>query len=240
VDSCVLPSSYLSSFSIRTSYDGLLASAVVTTGHIDRLSKAVRTFITPGQALDTARRVISMLQDIWEAFHDMERAAAADRQQGPRKKRRLSTSESPRNAREQAADAAAVAFVLAARIVGIVLSSLPLHTVTEAEQMKVQASVTESLNGFVREAILAGTEAVISGSSDRRRDVWASQVVAAAALRFLYTLQMPAQARHFPGDQNELGDLVAAVLEVDDCLPEYRVEIVSSDISTWYSKHSRK
>jgi hypothetical protein len=227
VDSCALPSLYLSSLSLRTSYDGLVASPVLTKGHLDRLSNAVRTFITPGQTLDTARRVVVMLRDIWDRFHDVEKATIADHERGARKKRRTSTSESPRRAREEDADAAAVTFVLAARIAAVVLSSLPLHTATEAEQAKVQAIVTESLGGFVREARLAGTEAAISGSGDRRHDMWAAQVVAAAALRFLYTLQMSAHAQHLPGDQIALGDQIAAILKVDGCLPEYRVEIVS-------------
>ncbi|KAI0252608.1 hypothetical protein BJV78DRAFT_324558 [Lactifluus subvellereus] len=225
VDSCALPSPYLSSLSIRTSYDGLVASPALTTSHLDRLSKAVRTFITPGQTLDTARRVIDMLRDIWERFHDVEKASAADYERGARKKRRTSISESTRKAREEDADAPAVSFVLATRIVAVVLSSLPLHTVTEAEQAKVQAIVTESFDGFVREAIRASTDAAISGSSDRRRDVWAAQVVGAAALRLLYTLQMSVPARHLPSDQNDLGDLAAAVLKVDGTLPEYGVEI---------------
>lgn len=226
VDSCSLPSPYLSSLSIRMSYDGLVASPALTTNHLDRLSKAVRTFITPGQTLDTARRVIGMLRDIWERFHDVEKASAADYERGARKKRRTSTSESTRKAREEDADAAAVTFALATRIVAIVLVSLPLHTATEAEQAKVQAIITESFDTFVREAIIASRDAAISGSSDRRRDVWAAQVVGAAALRFLYTLHMSAPALH-SGDKNGLGDLAAAVLKVDNSLPEYGVEIVS-------------
>lgn len=211
--------------SIRTFYDGLVASPVLSVDHLNKLSMAVRTFITPGQTFEIARRVLDMLQEIWKRFRDVEKAAAADRGQGPRKKRR--TSQSFVNAGKEDADADAVTFMLAARIVGTVLTSLPLHTITEAEQARVKFAVAESLTGFVRGAILAGTDAVTTGRSDRGRDVWATQVVAAAALRLRYMLQSSGHALDSHFDQNDFNKLDAAILQVDDCLPEYSIEIVS-------------
>jgi len=186
---------------------------------------AVRTFITPGQTFEIARRVLDMLQEIWKCFRDVEKAAAADRGQGPRKKRR--TSQSSVNAGKVDADVDAVTFMLATRIVGTVLMSLPLHTITEAEQARVKSTVADSLAGFVREAISTGADAVTSGRSDRGRDVWATQVVAAAALRLRYMLQSSGQALDGHDDQNDFDKLAAAILQVDDCLPEYSIEIVS-------------
>jgi hypothetical protein len=192
-------------------------------GHLSKLSMAMRTFITPGQTLDTARQVLVVLGEIWERFRDVEKAAAADRGQGARKKRRTSKS----SANSQDVDAAAVTFMLAARIATIVLTSLPLHTTTEAEQAKVKVIVVESLTSFIRQAILAGTEPIISCSGDTSHDVWATQVVAAAALRFRYMVQVSGHTRYCLDDQDDLGELAAAILNVDDCLPEFRAEIVS-------------
>ena len=223
INSCATPPQ-LSSPSIRMVYDGLVASPVLALDHLNRLSMAVRAFITPGQTFEIARRVLEMLQEIWKRFRDLERAAAADRGQGPRKKRRTSQSSVNTGKKGADADADAVAFVLATRIVGTVLTSLPLHTITDAEQARVKSMVAESLAGFVREVILAGTDAVTSGRSDRGRDVWATQVVAAAALRFRYILQ---SSGHAVDDQNDFDKLAAAIFQVDDCLPEYSIEIVS-------------
>ncbi len=224
IESCT-PSPQFSSPSIRASYDGLVASPALALGHLNKLSMAVRTFTTPGQTLDTARRVLNMLQMIWKRFRDVEKAAAADRGQEPRKKRR--TSQSFVHAGKVDADADAVTFVLAVRIVGTVLTSLPLHTTTEAEQARVKSIVMESLAGFIREAILAGIDAITSSSGDRGRDIWATQVVAAAALRLQYMLRSSGHALDGLEDQNDLDKLAAAVLRVDDCLPEYSTEIVS-------------
>lgn len=186
---------------------------------------AVRTYITPGQTLDTARQVLTVLREIWERFHDLAKAAVADRGQGPRKKRRISET-SPSAGKE---DAGAVTFALAARIASTVLTSLPLHTITEAEQARVKAAITESLSGYIREAILGGTGAIMSKSSDPGRDVWAIQVTAAAALRLRYMLQMSGHAQYGLSDQNDMGELAAASLKADGCLPEFNVEIVSYD-----------
>jgi len=186
---------------------------------------AVRTFITPGQTFEIARRVLDMLQEIWKRFRDVEKAAAADRGQGPRKKRRKSQSSA--NTGKEDADADAVTFMLATRIVGTVLTSLPLHTITEAEQARVKSMVAESLAGFVREAILVGADAAASGRSARGHDVWATQVVAAAALRLRYMLQSSGHALDGHDDQNDFDKLAAAIFQADDCLPEYSIEIVS-------------
>jgi hypothetical protein len=193
--------------------------------HLSKLSVAVRIYITPGQTLDTVNQVLVTLRGIWERFRDLEKADAADRGRGQRKKTRI--SETPSNAVKEDAAASAVTFTLAARIATTVLISLPLHTITEAEQAKAKTIVADSLTGFVREAILMGTDVIISGSSDRRRDDWSTQIVAAVALRLQYMLQTSGDARYGPNDQNDLGELVAAGLKFDDCLPEYSVDIVS-------------
>lgn len=236
INSCATPPRH-SSPSIRTFYDALVASPVLALDHLNKLSMAVRTFITPGQTFEIARRVLDMLQEIWKRFCDIEKAAAADRGQGPRKKRR--TSQSFLNAKREDADADAVTFILATRIVGAVLTSLPLHTITEAEQARVKFTVAVSLAGFIREAVLAGTDAVTSGRSDRVRDVWATQAVAAAALRLRYVLQSSGHALDDHFDQNDLDKLDAAILQIDDCLPEYSIEIVSSNAPGSHFAYSR-
>jgi hypothetical protein len=166
-----------------------------------------------------------MLQEIWERFRDVEKAAAVDHGRGARKKRR--TSQIFVNAGKEDVDAGAVNFMLAARIVAKVVISLPLHSITEAERARVKSTVVESLTGFLREALLAGTDATTSGSGDRGRDVWATQVVAAAALRLRYTLQLSGHTVDGLDDQSDFDKLVAAALHVDNCLPEYSIEIVS-------------
>jgi len=226
MDSCTVPPSHISSLSIRASYDGFVASPAFSLSHLNKLSMAMRTFITPGQTLDTARQVLVVLQGIWERFRDMERKVAADHGRGSRKKRR--TSEGSANTGREDVAAGGVTFMLAARIATTVLTSLPLHTIPETEQAKVKTAVRESATGFIRDAILAGTDVTVVESQDDGRDAWATQVVAAAALRLRYMLEMSGHARYDLGNQNDLDDLAAAVLKVDDCLPEYGVEIVSS------------
>jgi hypothetical protein len=202
-----------------------VASPALALDHLNKLSMAVRTFITPGQTFEIARQVLDMLKEIWKRFRGIEKAEAADRGQGPRKKRR--TSQSFDAGKDADADAGAITFMLATRIVGTVLTSLPLHTITEAEQARVKSMVAESLAGFVREAIIAGTDAVTSDRSDRGRDVWAIQVVAAAALRLLYMLQSSGHVLDGHSDQNDFDKLATTIPQVDDCLPEYSIEIVS-------------
>ncbi|KAI9445447.1 Urb2/Npa2 family-domain-containing protein [Lactarius indigo] len=218
VDSCAVSPPHLSSVPVQMSYDERAASPILTTSHLDKLSKAVRAFITPGQILDTAMRVLAALRDIWERFRDVESTIV--REFHARKKRR--TTGRSEKAKEDA-DANGVTFALAARIAATVLSSLPLHSATDAVQMEVQATVKGSLDGFVREAILMGANATVSG--DTGGNIWAAQVVAAAALRLQYLLRLSAHACYAPDYQSDLEGLFPEVLAVENRLPEYSVEI---------------
>ncbi|KAH9060868.1 Urb2/Npa2 family-domain-containing protein [Lactarius vividus] len=220
VESCTVPYPHIPSFPVRTSYDELAASPVLTASHLDKLSKAVRTFITPGQIFDTATQALFTLRDIWKTVRDMENASTGGREPHARKKRR--TTGRSEKAKEDA-DANAVTFAFAARIAATVLSSLPLHSATDAVQMEVQATVEGSLDGFVREAILMGASAAVSG--DTSGNIWAAQVVAAAALRLRYLLQSSVQACYTPDYQSDSEGLFAEVLAVENRLPEYSVEI---------------
>jgi FlaG/FlaF family flagellin (archaellin) len=211
------------------SYDELAASPVLTTSHLDKLSKAVRAFITPGQTLDTATRVLVMLRDSWERVRGGENVSAVGREHHARKKRRK-TGRSEKV--KEVVDANAVTFVLTARIAATVLSSLPLHSTTEEIQREVQATVKGSLDGYVREAILVGATAV-SRDTDGTHNVWAAQVVAAAALRLRYSLQSSVHAWHIPDNQSDSEGLFAQVLAVEDRLPEHSVEIVSLPLARW-------
>ena len=224
MDSCIVPPPHISPFPVRTSYDKLAASPILTTSHLDKLSKAVRAYITPGQTLDTATRVLVKLRHIWETVRDGENVSAVGQRHHVRKKRR--TSGRPEKVKE-VVDANGVTFTLAARIAATVLSSLPLHSATEAVQREVQATVNGSLDGFVREAILMGANATVSQSTEGRYNIWATQVVAAAALRLRYLLQSSVHACYTPDNQSDSERLLAQVLAVEDRLPEYSVEIVS-------------
>lgn len=224
MDSCTVPPPHTSSFPVRMSYDELAASPILTTSHLDKLSKAVRTYITPGQTLDTAKRVLVILRDIRKKVRDGENVSAVSQEHHARKKRRKTGH--VEKAKEDV-DAYGVTFVLAARIAATVLSSLPLHSTAEAVQKEVQATVKESLDSFIREATLAGATATVSRGTDGRHNIWAAQVVAAAALRLRYLLQSSVHAWYTTNNQSDSEGLFAQVLAVEDRLPEYSVEIVS-------------
>ncbi|KAI0271531.1 Urb2/Npa2 family-domain-containing protein [Gloeopeniophorella convolvens] len=222
-ESCTLAPSHPSYTAVKASYDDLVASPTLVVDHLDKLSKAVRSFITPGQTLETARKMTSVLQDLWEAFRHAESAAASDHGQGVRKKRR--TSEGTEKAAGRDAHPHAVTLALTARIVAVVLSSLPLHSVTEPVQADVRATVAEFMESFAHEAIVSSIDAVTAGVKDRRRDVWAAQVVAAVALRLRYILPGPLHLQLDPSGSNGLEELLSGLTTADDCLPEFRIEI---------------
>lgn len=228
MDSCTIPPPHTPSFTVRMSYDELAASPVLTTSHLDKLSKAVRAFVTPGQTLDMATRVLVKLRDFWERVRDEENVSVVGREHhgeyhARKKRRKTGRSEQAK----EVVDANGVTFVLAARIAGTVLSSLPLHSTAEEVQREVQATVKGSLDGYIRDAILMGATPAVSRDTDGTHNIWAAQVVAAAALRLRYSLQSSVHAWHTPDNQSDSEGLFSQVLALEDRLPEHSVEIVS-------------
>ncbi|KAI0042673.1 hypothetical protein FA95DRAFT_540396 [Auriscalpium vulgare] len=228
----------------RTSYPRIMASPVMSSGPIDKLSRAVAAFVTPGQTLSTAEETIAALQSAWERFDAAQKSAAADRGAGSRKKSRKSITDSTENAKSQDVDASALAFVLTARLAAVVLTALPLHSVTDSAQAAIHLSVRRTFSGVLEDAVAtalgpgSAEDGRSAGKRSRDTDSWAVHVVGAAALRFRYVVGRAGNsvlpASEGAEDGQRLGARLVASLSSDaeDVLPELRVEIYRSLLGT--------
>ncbi|KAI0067870.1 hypothetical protein BV25DRAFT_1876669 [Artomyces pyxidatus] len=215
----------------REYYQHLMASPVFSEGHLEQLSRAVHTFITPGQTLSTAQDILVAFQTAWNAYQEAELAGAADLGIGARKKRRKS-EQTLKVAKNFDAEASAISFVLVSRVVAVVLKSLPLQTVTDGVQDSIRVAIRDVFDSVIVDAISTALErtAVDGESKARNRDeeVWSTHVSGAAALRCGYIVQMTGNLRSSPMSWEPLEQKLVGVCVSQELLPELRVEIYRS------------
>lgn len=199
-----------------------LASAGPLTSlpFLDELSRAVHNFLTPGQVVDTAREVVRTLKDVYERFSERGAKVMADHGDGPRKKRRKDTplpSEGPSELEYHA-----VAFALVAKVMVVVLRSLPLHTLTEAVRAEAEQLIAE---GHATVAIRALEEGF--GKTDRRES-WPWQLVLTGALHLHYGLALAPASRVQGQVHGSIPSAILSCLSSHGTTPELIVEMVSA------------
>ncbi|ETW87503.1 hypothetical protein HETIRDRAFT_244958, partial [Heterobasidion irregulare TC 32-1] len=215
-----------SSSTWRTMYTSTAASPILMSSHLEKLSRSVHAFFTPGQLLSTTRDVLSALQKIWEGFLDAYKIDLSHSGVGARKKRRKSAPKEEVASTSLNVDSWAIRFAHAARVVSSVISALPVHLVTDEGQEEIRHTVRSAMEGFVSEAIQTSLEQVGRAEEDRARadgDEWAAQVVGTTALRLRYAVEAAGDFGDIAFEKAEEG--MVAVVSNENALPEYRIEI---------------
>ncbi|KZV77619.1 hypothetical protein PENSPDRAFT_621174 [Peniophora sp. CONT] len=222
--------------SIRELYPRVAGSPLLARSFLAGLSKSMQTFVTPGQVLSTAQDVLYSLTPAYETFTNLAAQAAGDSGLGSRKKARKSRASTGAQSHSEAAgvDAAAVSFALLARVAACVLPALPIQTVTPAVQEEVRACIHQA--DFVKGDLL---NPEMRGDNDRESNVWAVDIVLAAALRLVYALQAATRLQ-FPSSQPERNVALAKVQHRSDVLPELFLEMSRYLLKTVTSEDSEE
>lgn len=179
----------------------------------------MRNFVTPGQVLETIGDVSGRLREAYRRFVESGAKHAADRGDGPRKKRKKGALLPSEDLSE--IEYHAISFVLVAKVMVAVLRSLPLHTVTGEVR-----SEAEQLIGEVHATVAVRALADGFDKSDRTGS-WAWQLVLGGALHLHYGLAR-APALSLQGHLNEsLSHAMLSCVSNDGNEPELVAELVS-------------
>ncbi|KAI8995332.1 Urb2/Npa2 family-domain-containing protein [Trametes punicea] len=199
----------------RSAYELASAGPFTSLAFLDELSRAVYSFLTPGQVLDTIAVVSQTLKDALQQFLERDAELSADRGEGPRKRRKKRASTvGDRTEPEYSA----VSFALMARTMVVVLRSLPLHTLTEDVHLEAVNAIGEVLPVVACRALQDALQ------SDKRSD-WHWQMVGVGALRLRYGLvRMPELQRQLQLEQPVLTAMLLSVSE-PGIAPELFVEL---------------
>lgn len=213
----------------RSTYNDVTTGSILGLAHLERLAKSIHNFVTPGQCLEVITITAEILEQTWINFQEAHEKSKADLGDGARKRRKLDASglfvDDPASQEE----ILAVRFAFMCRLVSVIWPAVPVHLVAE----DVKAKIRESVEHLRENVILSGVKGMkkIGGKSDRRGlDTWHWEVAVAAVLRLQYTL---ASSKTLPIEivRDEKAEArMLKVLGSDECLPDLKLEIVSSSL----------
>ncbi|KAH9947654.1 Urb2/Npa2 family-domain-containing protein [Amylocystis lapponica] len=205
----------------RDAYSSASSGPLLSFPFLDRLSKAMHSFLTPGQVLDIVQAILQRWKDAFISFKEQARSVAADHGEGTRKKRKIVASLA--SGKHSDPEWAAVTFSLLSKAVVVVLVSLPVHSVLEDVRQEIRLAIREAYSLIVPRA-LKNTFKVMG--SDNRTETWHWQVVACAALRAHYGLvTVPRLSLDLRLDDQYISKMLLAAIS-EETLPEFAVEML--------------
>lgn len=150
----------------------------------------------------------------------------ADSGNGSRKKRKVASEKIDSIGGTGDPDDMVAGLVLTARIASIILSSLPLHSLTESTRQAVQETLADARENHIRPALRLLLDAIVGNLVNTRGDLWAAQVAAAALLRLEYALVAARPLKlMYQADDKMTGQMLILVAD-NGVLPELSLEIV--------------
>ncbi|KIM48444.1 hypothetical protein M413DRAFT_440178 [Hebeloma cylindrosporum] len=201
--------------SSRETYQRCFSSSIMSTAHLERLSRALQSFLTEGQCIPMTNLVFDTLKASWEQVHRISRRHDGEQEQSKAKTKIGTTIEND-------AEELAITYSLVAQLSSLVLSALPLASLSSTNLKTVQQLLVDFRTDFVHHTLLKSVKAI---SKQGNSDFWAGEVSMVANLRLLYALDISRNLA-LPVEINE--KLCKKMLELafhDSTLPELNLEL---------------
>ncbi|KAG6866798.1 hypothetical protein C0991_008734 [Blastosporella zonata] len=193
------------------------SSPLLDATHLQRLSKALQTFLSENQVLSQTKTAFSFLTDEWEKFE----AVALDTEQRSPKRRKTTEmdvdSDSPTNAELRSA----VAFSVSTHLSMTVFSSLPMHAVIEDVRNDLRELLAQ-IRSFAQRIVKKTMKTLKKCDGDKK---WRLSIVAAASLRLWYALDISGNVPEAPLDDDRLCKRALEAIQDEQLLPELFVEL---------------
>lgn len=193
------------------------SSPILNPTHLVRLSNALRNSLTANQCLLTVKHVVGTLQKLWGMYYAMFRNHKGE---GAQKKRKTSTSGV---ANDSDVKELAVTYCLVANLTSIVLSSLPVQSLSSDILEELRAFIVDFRAEFVHHTISQSLK-VLKKQDDT--DTWSTEVVLASTLRLLYALDTSKYPSLPLNHITKLSKKLADLSGNDELLPELTLELV--------------
>ncbi|THH11364.1 hypothetical protein EW145_g684 [Phellinidium pouzarii] len=220
------------------------SGSLLGLAHLEEVSRAVKGFLTSGQTPEAVQALLEIFNASWSSYSDDHNAMMdVDENEAmtaveilrksenkKSKRRKVETLSIPMSARELSA----VSYSLVARVIAIVLPSLPFSTLPEPSYAILRSSITEAWMGIRKNAALIAFNALPETSVGER---WASQIVTASTLRICHALNMCPSLRSLDTMSTETvpSGQTASMIRSAGTTPELIVELINmlcSEISS--------
>ncbi|KDR84752.1 hypothetical protein GALMADRAFT_217814 [Galerina marginata CBS 339.88] len=202
----------------RERYQLFFSSPAMDTFSLDRLSMALQRFLTESQCLPTINLIFDTLKNTWESIYSNLRQLEGESAESPRKKRKtmaiVTANQNPEDL--------TVTYSLISRLGSVVLSSLPMSSLSSERLTEVRQLLDDFRAGFIYTAISKSIK-VVKKNVDT--DIWSAEVTVASTLRLLYALDVSGNLSLPPHKDEKTMKKVVELLERDDLLPELTLEL---------------
>ena len=186
------------------------------TVHLERLSRALQSFLTESQCVPMMNVVFDTLKASWEQFNRISRRHDGEQEQSKAKTKIGNTFEND-------PEELAITYSLVAQLSSVVLSSLPLASLSSTNLKAIQQSLVDFRTDFVHHTLSKSVKAI---KKQGNSDSGAGEVSMVATLRLLYALDVSRNLA-LPLETDE--KLCKKMLELafnDGTLPELNLELV--------------
>lgn len=208
-------------------YQICLSGSLLNRAHLEEISRAVRTYLTPGQTFDTVNDCLRCLQDVWDEFmverqngdtmnyEEMFMLLNGHNQKNQNDRKWGNTDDVLKNQQ----NLAALSFAFNARIVAAVLLSLPFGTMSENVRIAVLSKISDRY-------VLFSDQTVTTLASDIPS--WPEQIIAAATLHIGHALYTCPALRSLDIMRYEVisNHRLDALVNMIQIIPDLAVEMV--------------
>ncbi|KAG5648160.1 hypothetical protein DXG03_006114 [Asterophora parasitica] len=206
--------------SSREFYQISLSGPSFEVAHLQSLAKAVETFLAGSQALQTTESTYGILKNAWEMFDD---AGSEGEERSPKRRKTMDMDVNGASTRPSSQSQWAVVFALSAHIAAVVLSSLPMHAVTEATCQEI-ATVLGDVRDFAHRIVKKSMKVFKKREGD---NAWSLSVVLSASLRLQYALDISGRVPSTTFNDEKLYKRISEAVQDETLLPELLIELAS-------------
>lgn len=201
-------------------YEAILGGPIFEDSHVEKLTKALRGFVTPGQCLGLLKQTKGALERLYPDPSGQQGIPDMEKPRGSRKRRKLDPEPTT------CPPAQAVGFALVCSIIAVVWPSLPIHSLTD-ESRSEGVNEIQGVGGSVLAPLLsAGVKRERGDEARSASRLWSRDIITSSALRLQYALSIYTPLGFKPTYDAKVEPRMLRLLKLSDVLPELKIEIV--------------
>lgn len=202
-------------------YDAVLGGPIFDDSHVEKLRKALRGFVTPGQCLGFLTQTKNTLERACpEPFRQQDIPGTGSSERS-RKRRKLDLEPTIRSPIQ------AINFAFACNIIVVVWSSLPVHSLADESRSEVVNEIQRVNTSVIDPLLIAGVNRERGEEWGSGSRLWPQDIITSSALRLQYALSVCTPLGFHPAHDAKTESRMFRLLKAPDILPELKIEIVN-------------
>ena len=208
-------------------YEAVLGGPIFDDLHVEKLGKALRSFVTPGQCLGFLSQTKNALEHVCSELFGHQDIPGTGRSERSRKRRKLDPEPSA------CSPVQAINFAFACSIIAVVWSSLPIRSLTDESRLEAVSEIQGVNTSVIEPLLTAGVKWERSEEVGSASRSWSRDIVTSSALKLQYTLAVCTPLGFHPTHDAKVESRMFRLLKAPDVLPELKIEIVNTIVPLW-------